>query len=415
MAESHIILLPQADYFKWRALPQWIYSASDHVNRALNTKPDKMAFNLAMPYRELRFRFDHTSGTGMQAFNYQNLANGAFPTFVVLGTMDQPDKTVLKAVRPVFEYYDKYKMEYLEQKNASRVILYASQDPSWNRENSNYRGFFRLLTELHIPFKVTNIVEGLKSEEIDLIIIPEGSTPQSLLKYIEDGGAVLVAGTEHPGFTLNKSVKLWENVKSSYMRIEDHSLFPLLKDTWVMFWEGDYLELETSKTPVTLIPPGQFGTPEKVSALNIKTDKPGLILKDIAKGKIAYIPWDIGNLYYHFSNDKHRMFISDLIDYLLADKKRQIKTNAHPSVEITLMKQEKLNRTLIHMINLVGHSGTAFFEAVEMRNIFIDIKGDYSKAVTLDSKMNLEIKKIGDYSRITIPSLLEFSSVVLYK
>jgi hypothetical protein len=95
------------------------------------------------------------------------------------------------------------------------------------------------------------------------------------------------------------------------------------------------------------------------------TDKPGLVLKQIGKGQVAYVPWHIGDLYYKFSNDKHRMFVSDLIDYLLPGHKRQLVTNAHPTVEMTLMKQDGKKRTLLHMINLVGHDATTFFDAVK--------------------------------------------------
>jgi len=58
---------------------------------------------------------------------------------------------------------------------------------------------------------------------------------------------------------------------------------------------------------------------------------------------------------------KHRLFVSDLIDHLLGQRGRQLKTNAHPALEITVMKQEDQNRTLIHCVNLIGHSGTAYF------------------------------------------------------
>jgi len=102
-------IVSEADFYKWRPLPQWIYSASEHVNRGLNTRPDKMVFDLVMPYQEMRYRFASTAGPGLRALLYQNMANGAFPAFVVLGKLDQPDKTALKAVRPVFRFYNIHK------------------------------------------------------------------------------------------------------------------------------------------------------------------------------------------------------------------------------------------------------------------------------------------------------------------
>jgi hypothetical protein len=404
-------IVSEADFYKWRPLPQWIYSSSQHVNRALNTKPDKMAFNLVMPYQEMRYRFGSTAGMGLRALLYQNMAHGAFPAFVVLGTPDQPDKTAQIAVKPVFKFYKKHQDKYVGQKSSARVILYARQDPNWSSHNRDYRGFFRLLSELHIPFKVTNRIDNLDPKNIDLVVVPSGSTPRELESYIRKGGSILIAGTTHPGLTFEKTVKHWEDAKSTYMRIEDHTLFPSLKNTWVLFWEGDYLELEPSPTPVTLIPPGQFGPPDKVATLEEVTDKPGLILKNLGNGKIAFIPWHIGDLYYQHSNDKHRMFISDLVDHLVPE--RQLVTDAHPAVEITIMKQSKTNQTMLHLINLSGHTGTAFFEAVEMRDISISLKGNYPRAATIDGMESISLSKSGAYTNFTIDKLDEYLVICL--
>jgi Hypothetical glycosyl hydrolase 6 len=413
--ESTDALVSEADLYKWRSLPQWIYTASEQVNSELNTRPDKMIVDLVMPYQEMKYRFGTIAGQGLRVLLYQNLAHGAFPAFVVLGTMDQPDMTALNAVRPVFQFYGKHKGEFLEQKSAARVILYGKSAPLSNRGSGDYRGFFRLLTELHIPFKVTNKITNLNKKDIDLVIVPNISTPDELKSYIEDGGSVLAAGTVQPGFISNKMIHLWENTTSSYMRIADPSIFPSLQDTKVIFCEGEYLELEPSSAPLTFIPPGQFGPPDKVSTLNENTNKPGLVLKHMDKGQVAFIPWHIGDLYYKFSNDKHRMFVSDLINYLLPDHKRQLVTNAHPSVEITLMKQEKLNRTVIHLVNMSGHSGTTFFDAVEMKNISIQVKGEFKKASILDGQQFIPTKISGGYTSFIIPVLKEFCTVFLYK
>jgi hypothetical protein len=403
-------VVSEADFYKWRALPQWIYMSSEHVNRTRNTRPEKMAFNLVMPYQEMRYRFGTTAGPGLRALLYQNLAHGAFPAFVVLGTLDQPDRTAQNAARAVFAYYDQNHEKYVGQQSAARVILYASQDPLWSRASQSYRGFFRLLSELHIPFKVTNLVDNLDAGACDLVVVPSGSTPQELAPYLQSGGSVLIAGTTHPGLNFQESVKLWQEAKSTYMRIVDHTLFPSLEDSWVLFWEGDYLELVPSPTSITLIPPGQFGPPDKVASLKEVTDKPGLILQDFKGGQVAFVPWDIGELYYRHSNDKHRLFISDLIDHLVPE--RQLITDAHPAVELTVMKQPKTGETQIHLVNLVGHSGTAFFEAVEMREIAIQITGEFSTAISIDGQ-SLPIEFSNGYSRLVVPILQAYNLIRL--
>ncbi len=415
ISEATDALVSEADFYKFRPLPQWTYIGSEWVNSEMNSRPDKMIVDLVMPYQELKYRFGTVAGQGLRILLYQNLAHGTFPAFVVLGTPDQPDKTALNAVQPVFDFYKKHEGEFLEQRSAARVILYGSPAPLSNRSSSDYRGFYKLLTELHIPFKVTSNVADLKKKDIDLVIVPNASTPAELKSYIEDGGSVLVSGTIATDMISEKTVRLWENTTTSYMRIGDHAAFPSLKDANVIFCEGQYLELEpTSNTAVTFIPPSQFGPPDKVSTLKEVTNKPGLIQKNIGKGKIAFIPWHIGDLYYKFGNDKHRLFISDLVNNLLPEHKRQLVTNAHPSVEIIFMNQEKKKRSLLHMINMSGYNATTFFDAVEMKNISIHIKGGFKKAVIMDGQKTLTTKISNGYTDLLVPSLKEFCSVLLY-
>ncbi len=57
--------------------------------------------------------------------------------------------------------------------------------------------------------------------------------------------------------------------------------------------------------------------------------------------------------------------MADVIDQLLSSG-RQLRTTAHPLVEITLMKQPARNRTLVHFVNLSGHSDTAYFAPIEI-------------------------------------------------
>ncbi|MCB9281304.1 MAG: hypothetical protein H6562_20625 [Lewinellaceae bacterium] len=406
-------IVTEADFYKWRALPQWIYTASEHVNRGLNSHPDKMPFSLVMPYQEMRYRFATISGDGIRALLYQNMAQGAFPTFVNLGGMEQPDRTAMDAARPVFRFYQAHQADYLGQRSAARVILYARQDLSWREGAPAYRGFYRLLTELHVPFKVTNRVTEIDPKDIDMVVIPEGPTPPELDAYIQKGGAVLIAGTTHPGLELSPPAKLWEGVKSAYFRIQDHTAFPSLQSADVVFLEGDYLETGPIPTPVTLIPPGQFGPPDKVAVLNEVTDKPGLILKDLGKGHVAWIPWDIGGLYYLYSNNKHRLFVSDLIRYLVPEDHLQLTTNAHSSVEITVMRHPDPDRVNLHLVNLSGHAGTGFSEAIEMRDISIRIRGEFSKAVSLVDGQSYPVTVSDGYSAFSIPELEEYIVVVL--
>ena len=111
-----------------------------------------------------------------------------------------------------------------------------------------------------------------------------------------------------------------------------------------------------------------FGPPEKVWSDKVETTVPGLIFTEHGRGRVTYIPWDVGGLYYRHSSEAHRGLVADLVDRLLPAG-RQVTTTAHPLVELTMMDQPARSRTLIHLVNGSGHHDTAYFPPLEIREL----------------------------------------------
>jgi hypothetical protein len=390
-----------------RPLPLWPYSASDNVNRVRNSNPEMMSFNLCIGFVDIPYRFVTVPQNEIRIRLFQNMAHGAGPAFVALGTLDQQDRTGIQAARPVFAWHAKHEDLYAGQESAARVLLLAGPQNS-------HRGFFRLLSERHIPFAVSDNLDWLKSgtRRFDLVISSQGA-PAGLERYVREGGRLLAAGAAAPPFLPLKTVRRWDTTRSAYFRIRDHELLPSLRDTQLVFVDGAYLELEPVARPVlTLIPPSMFGPPEKVHIDWKDTDKPGLVLADHGKGRLAYLPWDVGGLYYRLSSTGHAGLIADLIDHLLPHG-RQLRTNAHPLVEITVMRQPRRNRTLVHFVNLSGHSGTAYFAPVGMRDIDVELAGDFRRARSVRLGRELPTTRQGVYGRFRLPQLEQYDAVVL--
>jgi hypothetical protein len=386
-----------------RPLPPWPYSASDNVNRARNSEPSKMAFNLAIGFVDIPYRMVTVPGPEIQSRLYQNMAHGAGPAFVALGTLDQEDATGIAAARPVFAWHQAHSDLYAGQENRARVLLLGGHGDA-------YRGFFRLLSEQHIPFGVIDGADSLdrRAGAFDLVIAPEGAPPE-LERYVREGGRLLAAGIHPPPFLGIPAVRLWEDTRSAYFRIHTPELFPSLRDTRLLLVNGPYLETPPLEKPLlTLIPPAMFGPPELVGADAKETDKPGLVLKSFGQGKAAYVPWDIGALYYRLSSPGHAGLIADLIDQLLPHG-RQLRTNAHPLVEMTLMAQPARNRTLVHFVNLSGHSQTAYFQPVEMRNIEVELAQDFRSARSARLGRNLPVQG----RKFTLPELGAYDVVIV--
>ena len=120
-------------------------------------------------------------------------------------------------------------------------------------------------------------------------------------------------------------------------------------------------------------------------------------------------PVNLGELYYRLSLPAHAGLFRDAFDRL--EPRRQVRTNAHPLVEISLMRQS--GRTLLHVINLSGHSETGYFAPVPMDAIRFQVEGNFRSAQTVRSPGTLAVRTAGGYSEFTIPRLSGYELVVL--
>jgi len=391
-----------------RPLPLWPYASSDNVGRARNTYPQKQAINQCMPFIDYPWRFALVPQAEIRTRLWQNVANGGPVALNMHGTMDQEDRTALEAARPIYAWLKQHESSFVGQTPAARVLLLGGGGRGFRSPEAAYRGMFRLLAEEHIPFGTVDNLDWLGKREVDLVVAT-GEVPKELDAFVRNGGSLLIASSVAPPFDLGKAVKLWKDPDGAYFRIRDKSLFPSLKSTDVTFLYGDYLEVE-AMGPLTFIPPSMYGPPELVHADWKNTHAPGLILKQFGKGTVAWLPWNLGALYYQHSSEAHAGLVRDLVDHLLPQG-RQLKTNAHPLVEITLMSRG--DRHLVHLVNLSGHSQTGYFRAVPMSGIKVQVRGAFREARALQLGTSLTLARSGAYTEFTLPSLAEYEAVEL--
>ena len=278
-------------------------------------------------------------------------------------------------------------------------------------DTASYRGFFRLLTEEHIPFVVSENLRWMEDRaRFDLVIAPE-APPAELERYVREGGRLLVAGAAAPPVPIGAVAG--KRTTQGYWRIHDRSALPSLKNTDLLFVDGEYLEMAPLERPIlTLIPTAMFGPPEKVWSDKVETTVPGLVFTEHGKGRAAYIPWDVGGLYYRHSSEAHRGLVADVINRLLPAG-RQLTTNAHPLVEMTLREQPSAGRSLIHLVNGTGHHDTAYFPPLEIRDIRIDLPREVRRvrAVALDRVLPIEVN--GRMRSFTLPRLQAYEVIVV--
>lgn len=389
-----------------RPLPLWPYSASDNVNRARNSEPAKMSINLCMQFVDYAWRFATVAGQEISLRLWQNLAHGGALALAINGTFDHEDRQAIEAARPVFDWAARNQQYLLQQESAARVLLLGGPARTGRSYSQTaYRGLFRFLSEEHLPFAVSDNMDWLGRRQFDLVVASDWAPPE-LAAYIRDGGKALIVSPRQPEMDTPRVIGTTPDLEG-YFRIRDHSRFPSLRLTNLLLLDGPFTEVE-AESPLTLVPPSMIGPPEKIHIDFQNTAKPGVV--SLYGGRVVWLPWDAGTLYHRLSLPAHAGLLRDLVSTLLPD--RQLRTNAHPLVEISFMRQR--GNTLLHFVNLSGHSQTGYFPPLPMQDIEIDLQGEYQTARTLRSARSLAPRAAAGRTKFVLPRLDAYELVVLH-
>src|SRR5436309_8711548 len=90
-------------------------------------------------------------------FYFLTAPDGGALTFEVNGTLDLQDRQALEAVKPSFRWVAANEQYYAGETSAARVLLLGAPAESGRSFGEDaYRGLFRLLSEEHVPFAVSD-------------------------------------------------------------------------------------------------------------------------------------------------------------------------------------------------------------------------------------------------------------------
>ena len=387
-----------------RPLPLWPYTSSDNVNRARNSQPSKMAVNLNMQFFDFPWRFATVAPSEITLRLWQNLSQGGALAFAVNGTFDHEDRQAIDAARPVFRFAAEHAKYYAGQQSAARVLLLGGSARTGRAYNqAGYRGVFRALTEEHIPFAVSDNMDWLGKREFDLVIATDWAPPE-LKQY---RGRLLILSSVRPDIETPRVIETQHNLEA-YIRVRNHSMFPSLSLMNLLMLGGDFTEVEgDGSKSLSFVPQSMYGPPEKIHVDMKDTTKPGIVTWD--NGSIVWIPWDLPALYYKYSLPGHAGLLHDLLTTMLPS--RQIKTDAHPLVEMSLMRQG--SRTLLHLVNVSGHSDTAYFPPVPMKDIHVEVRGAYGSARLVRAGRDTAVASSNGYTKVVVPELRDYELIVL--
>jgi hypothetical protein len=326
-----------------------------------------------------------------QVWAANGVANGMLPCFVKFGATPI-DKRWFPAVEKIYKGYfrsEKYLRNTAPMARVAMVIsgqanVHYGHQP-WQQDTAAHvNGMYHSLVEGHIPFEMinTSVLDADHLEPFKLLILANTASLSDaqcnqLKKFVENGGSLMATfesslydekGNPRSDFGLagifgvsyDKGVE--GQMQNSYLRLRSdpatnkfHPVLEGLEDA-VRIINGNYRvkvtpTLNNFPSPVTLVPSYPDLPMEDVYTRVPDTDIREVYLREVGKGRVSYIPWDIDRAFWQYMAPDHGKLINNIVRWTLNED--PIVTVKAPGMVETTVWRQKQSMT-VHLVNLTN-------------------------------------------------------------
>ncbi len=303
-----------------------------------------------------------------------------------------------------------------------------------------YRGIQLMLKEAHLQYDIIEDAqiearaEALKNYKIiilpDITYLSEKAINQ--LKIASKNGTNLIAtnGSFSDNPIALKELFGAEIIKKdyegtgNYLAIDSPQIFKRLKGQTMIHWKfnlGQYKFTEVHSQNLPILAKGRPGPPELIGGHD-QTDYFAMGLKNYGRSQNVLLPINIGKLYYIHGYEQNKNILLDIIQHLEEEVLNDLKTDAHPRVEVILKEftfndgsdRKTPNGLILHLINLTGFSGNTYFEPLPIQQIQFKIKNTIApkKAYLLNTKKTIIFTQKDGYVSFILPKLTDYEAIV---
>jgi hypothetical protein len=351
------------------------------------------------------------------------VANGMHPCFVKFGATPI-DKRWIEPMAKMYQGF--YKSEkYLKNiAPMARVAVVvggrggvASQP--WQQDAAfHLHGMYHNLVEGHMPFEMidASLLDPEHLKPFKLLILPNITSLSDaqcgqIRAFVNAGGSLVASfesslydetGKQRSDFGLADlfGVSFDQGVegpmKNSYLRLHadpvTHKYHPVLEglEDATRIINGIYRVKVTPKrndfpSPVTLVPTYPDLPMEDVYTRQPDPDTRELFLRQVGKGRLAYIPWDIERSFWQYMTPDHGRLLSNIIKWSL-NEDPVVTVKAPGLIETTAWRQQK--SMTVHLVNLTNP---------------MMLKGPFRELIPVAANVNI---KVPAQKRVTAVKLL---------
>ncbi|MFC2124140.1 alpha-amylase family protein [Bacteroidota bacterium] len=320
----------------------------------------------------------------------EGTANNMRPWFVKFSGVLY-DKRWLGIVERIYKWhYENEKYLRNTRSLAKAAIVYSEQTErnyggkEWQkRSNWHELGMYHAMIEARVPFDMVNdrLLDADHLENYKLLVLPNvaalsDAQCKQLNQFVNNGGSIVATfetslydetGIQRKNFGLSDlfGISYAGNVegpmKNSYLKINTepgsddyHTVLNGLENAFRMIngvWRLNVEPHVNFPSPITLIPSYPDLPMEHVYPLQPDTDIRELYLREMGKGRVAYIPWDIDRTFWNILNVDHGKLLNNVFRWAL-EEETPVEVNGDGILDITTWKQK--DSLTVHLVNFTN-------------------------------------------------------------
>ncbi|MFC5411154.1 alpha-amylase family protein [Larkinella bovis] len=435
-------------------MPPWANGkGAKELRSTLGLKPLIGIFSVGIE-EEFRWKDSVQSDAEIRIWVAEGTANGMRPCFVKFGA-DIYDKRWMEAVASLYERYYKNEPYLRNTAPMARVgVVYSEQTDRnyggkpWQQKTGDHLdGMYHALVENRIPFDMVNdrLLTPDDLKRFKLLILPNiaalsDTQCQQLRAFVNNGGSLVATfetslyneeGQQRPDFGLaglfgvSYDQKVEGPMRNSYLHLrhdarnsQSQLILKELDGTPRIInsiYKVQVKPTASFPSPITLIPTYPDLPMEDVYPRVAETDTRELYLRQVGKGRVAYIPGDLDRSFWQLMNTDHCQLLGNVIQWALDEE--PVTTVSGPGViDITVWRQA--NSLTVHLVNLTNPMMMKgpFRELIPVEaQVSVPVPAGTSvkgvKLLMSDGKPTYELKN-GKVT-VTVPRILDHEIVAL--
>jgi len=302
------------------------------------------------------------------------------------------DERWFDTVKMLYRRYAEWEPYLRNTANLARVALVSSQTTgkyyaagNTGKVRNHYNGIYQAFVESRIPFEVLHesslvleTAEDLKNlSRFKTLILPNiacmsDDQCRGVEAFVKAGGGLIACfesslydneGNKRENFGLSSLLGVdvsgsveGEPLKNSYLRLEYETNHPVLKgfsNTERIVNGNAWLPVKPNTKfdsfPLTLIPSYPDLPMEEVYPRQDHTGISALYLRTYGEGRVAYIPWDIGAVFWDLLIEDHLKLFINTLEWVHGEEQPLV-LKGPGLFDISVWKQE--NSLTIHLLNM---------------------------------------------------------------